>query len=78
MLAKIHLKTACGCERSYFENVDTPPYQIRVPVRATNIISWQGRLIPTEAYISRDFALVRREFRSKNRVGLWFEEVLYG
>ena len=78
MLAKIHLKTACGCTRSYLERMDNPVYQIRVPVRATHITCRQGHIAPTEVNSIRDFCLVHRDWKSKNRVEMWFEEVLYG
>ena len=74
MLAKINLKTVCGCTHEYFRRVDYVPREVRVPIKAT-VIPWRaGRITPMEVHSLRLFKLVRYEGKSSRRVELWCEE----
>jgi hypothetical protein len=77
MLAKINLKTACGCERSYFEKTDKVPPEIAVSIMATDI-AFRGHMTPSEAASKRTFRLMKLDTRSSRRIELWYEEVVYG
>ena len=78
MLAKIHLKTACGCERSHFESIDRVPREVRIPIKATINQLWAGRITPMTVSNLRIFKFVRLDVRSKRRIELWFEEEFDG
>jgi hypothetical protein len=73
--AKIHLETACGCERSFFLNYDKisdVPKEYRVPIKAT-VLPWQAdRLF--EVHSLRTFKMLRYELRSTRRIEVWYEE----
>ena len=81
MQAKVHLETACGCERSFFLNYDKisdVPKEYRVPIKAT-VIPWKaGRITPMEVHSLRIFKLLRYELRSTRRIELWYEEEVNG
>jgi hypothetical protein len=79
LLAKIHLKTACGCERSYYEHIVHMPQQLRIPIRDTRL-AWEPiNTVPETVHNVRVrcFHIVLREWKSKYRVELWFEETTY-
>ena len=81
MQAKIHLETACGCERSFFlnfEKISDVPREYRVPIKAT-IIPWRaGRMAPMEVHSTRAFNMLRYELRSTRRIEVWYAEEFYG
>jgi hypothetical protein len=77
MLAKIHLKTACGCTKEFFDSHSMVYPGYRVPIAVNHpwekpLASWEIR----EAI--RAFVLVDYKFRSKYRVEVWYEEVFNG
>jgi hypothetical protein len=75
LLSKIHLKTACNCECSYFDTIHhgSLPSKVRVPIKAT-VIPWKaGRIAPMVACF-RIFRLVKCEGKSSRRIELWYEE----
>ena len=72
MLAKIHLKTSCGCTKTFFQRTDTVYPAYIVPIKTRSVVTVFGRLYST--YAKRTFGFVKWEFKSKNRVELWYEE----
>lgn len=72
MLAKIHLKTACGCTKEFFEKKDVVYPAYLVPLRTGSTVAFLGGTYST--YTTRKFLLAKYEFKSKNRVELWYEE----
>lgn len=78
MLVKIHLKTACGCERSYFEH-HMPQQILRVPLRVTDTAFGPHYADPIGAsYSTRDFRITTVKHLSNIRKDLWYEEVVHG
>ena len=69
MLSKVHLKTACNCERSFFSTTDLGrmPREVRVPIKG------DGMVVDV-----RLFKFVRLDVRSKHRIELWYEEAVNG
>ncbi len=79
MLAKINLKTACGCTRVLYERVHELHYKYDVPIRVTLIGGTLDHAwVPPETMLTRTFGLVRRRLKSTVRTELWYEEVVYG
>ena len=72
MLAKIHLKTACGCTKTFFERTDTVYPAYIVPIKTRNVVTVLGSTY--SSYATRTFGYVKSEFKSKYRVELWYEE----
>ncbi len=73
MLAKIHLKTACGCAKEFFQHVERPlPKYWEVPIR---VHSMSFDLWKRETWTRRRFYIVDAMWRSSRRVELWYEEV---
>ncbi len=75
MLAKIHLKTACGCTREFFEKDDWIRPVYRVPIGATVVLPRVGPL-PSEVWDIRNFLLIDKVWKSSRRVELWYEEIV--
>lgn len=78
MLAKIHLKTACGCTKEFFESASRFYRQCEVPIHATYIPYRAPGNTPTEVWGKRVFDLVKFHKRSARRIELWYEEVVNG
>ena len=80
MLAKIHLKTACGCTRTIFESdFSYPVFTIyRVPILATIIPFREPGPTPSVSASIRDFHIVDAKPKSHSRIELWYEETVYG
>ncbi len=83
MLAKINLKTACGCTRILYESVHETRYKYDVPIKSTmclwaTLIKSTDLLPPETTALTRTFSLVRRKSVSTVRVELWYEEAVYG
>jgi len=78
MLAKINLRTACGCTKVFFERVSWVYPGYRVPISATCIPAREPGVTPRESWSIRNFELVNWHWLSKHRVELWYEEVYLG
>jgi hypothetical protein len=77
MLAKVHLKTACGCTRTFFQTVDKvyPAYTIPILINHP----WEHPLAAWEnKNNTRLFVLVDYKHKSKRRIEMWYEEVFNG
>jgi hypothetical protein len=75
VLAKIHLKTACGCTRVFFQPVDTVPRQVHIPLRATDVTYPFGGPLKS-VYDKRAFSVVEGLWKSTRRIELWCEEIV--
>jgi hypothetical protein len=78
MLAKIHLRTACGCTRELFHpNAMLPMARYVVPISGR--VPWREGDPPgiTTGHTKREFALMNWEWRSTRRIELWYEEIVY-
>lgn len=76
MLAKVHLKTACGCTKTFFDRMDHvyPGYSIPLSMPVSD---YRGRGDFVH-YSLRRFILRALDFKSKSRVELWYEEAYDG
>jgi hypothetical protein len=78
LLAKINLKTACGCTKFFFETITWVYLGYRVPLSATRIVPREPGPTIRESWGIRDFYLVNYNYLSRHRVELWYEEVILG
>lgn len=74
MLAKVHLKTACGCTKVFFDTMPTVYPGYRVPISATRTNLNEPGLTPTESWGVRGFILSNWHWISSRRIELWYEK----
>lgn len=78
MLAKINFKTACDCTKHIFESdFKLPvPWRYVVPISGPTPFT-EPSLGRSTSYSLRTFGLIRGHRRSRQRIELWYEEILY-
>lgn len=79
MLVKIHLKTACGCTKTFFEpNAPQVYHGYRVPVLVTKRDQFsEPSLERSVTWKTRVFELIKITCKSRRRIEVWYEEVVY-
>ena len=73
VLVKIHLRTACGCTKEFFEH--SAPMGMRYVVPISGRTPWSPLGSPGTRFAKRVFKIVETKAKSKRRIELWYEEV---
>jgi hypothetical protein len=77
VLVKIHLRTACGCTKEFFEHSAPMGMRYVVPIsgRIPSSQLHPPLYLPGIRFDKSVFEIVEIKARSKRRIELWYEEV---